>query len=135
MLDGSPVTLDDLDGDAFVLVAALLPVRQIGADAVSAAGLEAFRLPRSDPLDSRGREIGHPRCQALGARIRACGLRGPWCRSAATVDGSGRELAWFPATARSRARPLWRRPEPLERWRHAADWGDLGLDAQPDPMP
>ena len=45
MLEGYPVGIDDLDEDAFVLVAARLPKRQRCADAVSAAGLKALGLP------------------------------------------------------------------------------------------
>ncbi|MDZ7643620.1 MAG: hypothetical protein U5K76_04925 [Woeseiaceae bacterium] len=43
------------------------------------------------------------RCQPIGARAWAAGLRGVRCRSARTAEGAGRELAWFPATSRSKA--------------------------------
>jgi hypothetical protein len=39
--------------------------------------------------------------------------------------GSGRELAWFPATKRSRARAVMSDSLPLGEWRHAVGWGDL----------
>jgi hypothetical protein len=47
--------------------------------------------------------VPHSRCQPLGQAIRELNLRGVRTRSAQTRDGGGRELAWFPATARSRA--------------------------------
>ena len=42
--------------------------------------------------------------QAVGARAEAAGLRGVRARSAQSPDGAGRELAWFPPSARSVAR-------------------------------
>jgi hypothetical protein len=48
-------------------------------------------------------------------------------------DGTGRELAWFPAGARSRARRVWRKALLLGRWKHATSWADIGLDEQREP--
>jgi len=135
LLEGTPFTLDDIDDDAYVLVAARLPRDQRCADAVTSAGLEALGLPRSYPIDSRGRFIGRARCQPIGARVRDARLRGVWCISGAKRDGSGRELAWFPATRRSRARPVWRAPLPLGSWRYARGWTELGLTDQKEPGP
>lgn len=135
MIEGSPVTFDDLDDDAYLLVAAILPPAQTCADAVSASGLRALGLPDSYPLDARGEAVEHGACQAVGQRIRDQGLRGVWCRSAATADGRGRELAWFPAGRRSRARSVWADPPPLGAWRYAGTWSALGLGDQPDPTP
>lgn len=132
MLAGSPVHIDDLGDDAYVLVVATLPQRQTCADAVSVDGLRALGLPDTYPLDSTGALIGHSVCQAIGKRVRTRGLRGVWCRSAATTDGRGRELAWFPATSRSTARKAWENALPLGAWRYAATWNDLGMDSQPD---
>jgi hypothetical protein len=116
-----------------VLVAATLPREQICADAATPAGLVALGLPASYPLEADGTAVAHTRCQGLGERVHAAGLRGVWCISAATVDGVGRELAWFPATPRSRARPVWDEPLPLGAWRNADGWADLDLDPQADP--
>lgn len=135
MLAGSPVHPDDLDDEAYVLVPATLPRSQRSADAVTDPGLRALGLPTSYPLDQAGEPIGHAPCQAIGAELRTDDVRGVWCRSACTGDGLGRELAWFPATPRSRARRAWDEPLPLGRWRDADGWSDLGLDAQPDPYP
>jgi hypothetical protein len=135
LLAGSPVRMDDLDDGAYVLVAAVLPAEQAAADACSRGGLGALRLPASYPLDPEGNEIPHRVCQEMGARIRETGLRGVWCRSACTPDGQGRELAWFPATPRSRARPVWDAPLPLGSWRDAVSWSELGLGEQEDPRP
>jgi len=125
MLAGSPVRLEDLDDDAYVLVAATLPRGQTCADAVTPGGLRAPGLPDTYPKDGSGGDVPHAPCQAAGAAARAAGLRGVWSRSALTSDGWGRELAWFPATARSRARPVWNRPLALGAWRDAARWSAL----------
>lgn len=135
MLDGSPVTLDDLRDDAYGLIAFTLPNAQRCADAVGDEGLQSCGLPPSYPRDAQGVGIGHSVCQLIGAKIHALGLRGVWCRSACTNDGSGREVAWFPATNRSKAKALWDRPLPLRQWRYAVGWSDLDLDEQPDPKP
>jgi RES domain len=133
MLAGSPVMMDDLDDDAYVLVDATLPRAQICADAVTSGGLSALGLPDSYPRGSAGEEVARSVCQRIGSAVHALGLRGVWCRSASTADGSGRELAWFPATARSRARGVWATPLALGTWRDATGWTDLGLEPQPEP--
>jgi RES domain-containing protein len=132
LADGAPFMMDDLDDDAYVLVAATLPRGQACADAVSEVGLRRLGLPASYPLDAAGVPVRHAACQAAGERVREARLRGVWCVSAASRDKTGRELAWFPATTRSRARLVWPEPLPLGRWRDAAGWSDLDLDPQPD---
>jgi hypothetical protein len=102
MLEGYPATPEDLD-DEFVLVGATLPARQMVADAVSDQGLEALGLPASYPAHANGRPVRRATCQPVGEQVAAMGLRGIRARSAATRDGSGRELAWFPARTTSRA--------------------------------
>jgi len=102
---GYSIVPEDLDDDnGYALVAARLPPRQRVADAHTVAGLTALGLPSTYPLDADGTEIAHPVCRSLGQRIFAAGLRGVHCRSAATPDGSGRELGWFPG-AGAHARP------------------------------
>ena len=133
MLQGFPAGIDDLDEDAFVLVAARLPKRQRCADALTAAGLKALGLPNSYPLDGKGRTIPHSRCQRVGMAVHDRGLRGMLCRSAATSNGRGRELAWFPSSARSKARLVWKQPLSLGAWLYARQWTDIGLAAQPEP--
>jgi hypothetical protein len=100
---------------------------------VSAEGLRSLGFDDHYPLDSDGDVVGHEDCRTAGARVRAEGLRGVWCRSAASADGSARELAWFPATPRSRARAVWPEPFALGGWREASTWSDLGLPEQADP--
>lgn len=101
---GWPYELEDLRADrAPCLVVARLPRSQVVADAWSAAGLRALGLPVQYPLDASGNPVPRARCQPLGAALHAKGLRGVHCRSARLVDRSGRELAWFPASSRSRA--------------------------------
>jgi hypothetical protein len=86
-----------------VLIGAVLPREQDVADAHTPAGVAALELPATYPHDRTGRLVPHSRCQPLGQAIRELNLRGVRTRSAQTRDGGGRELAWFPATARSRA--------------------------------
>jgi len=97
-----------------ILLGARLPRSQDVCDAHSNDGLRAIGLPMSYPLDTRGRPIPRRRCQPIGAAVHADGLRGVRTRGAQTGEGAGRELAWFPATARSHAREVKRLP--FEAW-------------------
>lgn len=101
---GWPYEPEDLRDDTGPhLVAATLPRGQQVCDAHSAKGVAAVGLPPTYPRDRRGRPVGHAVCQAIGRVAKEGGLRGVRCRSARSPDGAGRELAWFPATRRSRA--------------------------------
>lgn len=131
MLEGQPVNVEDLTDDAFVLVAARLPRDQDVADGLTEAGLRALELPEHYPRDEDGRLVSHDVCQPIGEAVHARGLRGVLCRSAAAPDGTGAELAWFPTTTRSAARPVWDRPLDLGDWRDATTWEDLRLPEQP----
>ena len=64
----------------------------------------AVGLPTTYPQDEHGELVGHQVCQPIGAEVHSHGLRGVRCRSARVPDGAGRELAWFPATSRTRPR-------------------------------
>ena len=88
------------------LVGCTLPRQQTVCDAHSRAGIHAAGLPRTYPLRADGTTVPHAPCQAIGANVKAAGLRGIHARSAQTVDGRGRELAWFPASSRSLARRI-----------------------------
>ena len=100
-----PYEPEDLRDDMGpILVGCTLPSRQVVCDAHSAAGFRAAGLPASYPLDETGEVVPHARCQQVGVQARAASLRGVHARSARSRDGSGRELAWFPASSRSRAR-------------------------------
>lgn len=109
LLEGSPVTPDDIDG-GFDLVVATLPRSQDVADAVSDDGLDALGLPTTYPRYRNGLPVRHDACQPVGEKVKEAGLRGVHARSAPIGDGSGRELAWFPARASSRATMLERLP-------------------------
>ena len=112
---GWPYEPEDLRDDTGpVLVGAVLPRRQRVAEVHTPAGLGAVGLPGSYPLDEAGRLIAHDRCQPIGAAAKERGLRGVRCLSASAPFGAGRELAWFPATARSRAQLVARLP--YSRW-------------------
>lgn len=116
LLRGSPVDPDDLDA-GFDLVTATLPRSQEVADAVTDQGLESLGLPDTYPRYRNGRPIRHDVCQPIGGTVKDAGLRGIRARSAATDDGSGRELAWFPARESSRANLM--RRLPYREWWHA----------------
>lgn len=107
LLEGSPIEPDDLD-QGFDLVTATLPRSQEAADAVSDEGLQAIGLPSTYPRHPNGRPVRRAVCQEVGDTVQQAGLRGVYARSAATDDGSGRELAWFPARETSRATLLQR---------------------------
>lgn len=109
LLQDSPVEPDDLDG-GFDLVVAALPRSQDVADAVGEEGLAALGLPETYPRYRNGRPVRHDVCQPVGQAVKEAGLRGVHARSAATDDGSGRELAWFPARESSRATLVGRLP-------------------------
>jgi hypothetical protein len=118
LLEDTVVEPDDLTGDAYELVGAHLPEAQVAADIVSDGGVAAAGLPSTYPADAEGRRVAHEACQPIGAAAYATGLDGVHCRSAATLDGAGRELAWWPkdrrpipaAQGRRIAYSLWRDP-------------------------
>lgn len=85
------------------LAVATLPRDQKVADVHTPDGVTVAGLPPTYPFDDDGQLVDHSTCQEIGAHIRASGLRGVRSRSAQAPLGAGRELAWFPATARSRA--------------------------------
>jgi len=104
---GWPYAPEDLRDDTGpVLVGATLPRAQPVLDVHTPSGVAAVGLPSTYPLDRRGALVPHRVCQPIGTAARAAGLRGVRCRSARAPDGAGRELAWFPAGARSRARAV-----------------------------
>ena len=105
MLEGAPVHPEDLD-PPYVLVTATLPSRQVVADAVTDVGLDSLGLPDTYPLDAAGTTIPRSICQPIGSVVKDEGLRGVHALSAATPNGTGRELAWFPARRSSTATPV-----------------------------
>lgn len=101
---GWPYEPEDLDtATGPHLAVATLPRAQDVADVHYREGVASVGLPHAFPLVARTEVVDHVTCQAVGQAARAAGLRGVRCRSAQTAHGAGRELAWFPATARSRA--------------------------------
>ncbi len=99
-----PYEPEDLRPDhAPVLVETRLPRRQPVADVHTPAGIAKAGLPASYPRADDGATVPHSACQPVGQRAHDLGLRGVRCRSATSPLGEGCELAWFPATTRSRA--------------------------------
>jgi hypothetical protein len=114
-LEGKPYGPTDFAaGEGPILVHATLPRNQIVVDVHSPSGIAAVGLPSTYPTDSSGSPVGHAVCQAIGWTAHDLGHRGIRCRSAQTEHGAGRELAWFPATARSAAREVDR--QPFDAW-------------------
>lgn len=104
---GWPYEPEDLRDDSGpVLVGAVLARQQRVADVHTPAGVRAVGLPATYPLDDTGQLVAHGLCQPVGQAVKQQGLRGVRCRSAQSRLGAGRGLAWFPATTRSRARPV-----------------------------
>ena len=102
-----PYEPEDLRSDnGPVLVGATIPRDQDVCDAHTPAGVKAVKLPKTYPLDEKGVLVARERCQPIGQATKDRGLRGVRARSAQAQDGAGRELAWFPATTRSRAQPV-----------------------------
>ncbi|MEX1005775.1 MAG: RES family NAD+ phosphorylase [Acidimicrobiia bacterium] len=112
---GWPYRPEELNGEnAPHLAVATLPRSQTVADVHTSRGVSAAGLPTTYPFDVSTDLIPHAVCQPIGADLRKAGMRGVRCRSAQTPLGAGRELAWFPATSRSRAH--------LVERRQYADW-------------
>lgn len=77
-------------------------------DAVTDEGCAELGLPVIYPLDEDGNEVGWDRCQPIGRHAWDAGESGIACRSAATLDRTGEELALF-RRAGDRALPIDRR--------------------------
>ncbi len=104
-IHGWPYEPEDLrDETGPVLVEATLPARQRVADAHGRQGVAAVNLPSTYPLDEKEQLVEYAVCQSIGLRAKMAGLRGVRARSTQAPDGGRRELAWFSATRRSRAR-------------------------------
>ena len=89
-----------------ILVQAVLPRRQRVADCHTAEGVGEAGLPATYPRNPDGTLVAHEVCRRIGSAVHEQRLRGVRARSARTVDPARRELAWFPAGASSRARPV-----------------------------
>lgn len=116
LLEGTSVAPDDLTDDAFELVAARLPRRQVAADVANAEGVAAAGFPSTYPDDGHGGRIPRAKCWPVATEAYDGGLDGVECRSAATIDGSGRELAWWPRGRSTRPHPA---RVPYGSWRSA----------------
>jgi hypothetical protein len=127
LLVGTPFAAEDLDDDAFNLLVVQLPTDQRAANLSTDAGLATCGLPSTYPRDSAGELITHSVCQPIGATLHEIPMDGILCRSAASHDGRGRELAWF---ARMRSAQLIPRTLSFGEWRNAHAWADLELPPQ-----
>ena len=64
-------------------------------DVVTDEGCTDLGLPVTYPIDEDGNEVGWDRCQPIGHQAWETGEAGVACRSAATRDRTGEELALF----------------------------------------
>jgi hypothetical protein len=104
-----PYEPEDLRSDTGPHVALVtLPRDQEVADVHTPEGVADVALPATYPLDDAGQLVGHETCQVIGEQVNDAGLSGIRCRSAQAPDGAAREVAWFPATVRSRATLVYR---------------------------
>jgi hypothetical protein len=112
---GLPYGVLDLHPDRRpVLIETDLPERRF-VDVVTDAGCGATGLPRSYPLDGRGRRIAWTRTQPIGTAAWDQGESGIACRSAAMPrDARGEELAWFVRARDDRLRVAARHA--FDRW-------------------
>lgn len=106
-VNGWPYEPEDLRSETGpVLVCATLPRDQAVCDAHTPDGIAALNLPATYPVDGSGKPVSHASCQRIGAEVKAGNLRGVRARSAQSPDGTGRELAWFPATDKNGAQRI-----------------------------
>jgi hypothetical protein len=104
-----PYEPEDLRSDTGPHVALVtLPRDQEVADVHTPEGVADVALPATYPLDDAGQLVGHETCQVIGEQVNDAGLSGIRCRSAQAPDGAAQEVAWFPATVRSRATLVYR---------------------------
>ena len=116
-ISGWPYRPEDLsDATGPHLAVATLPRNQTVADGHTPEGVSAVGLPSTYPVYLSGEPVTHDICQVIGVEVKGEGLRGVRCRSARAPLGAGRELAWFPATSRSRAHLVERRQYPDWFW-------------------
>jgi hypothetical protein len=100
-----PFEPEDLRTDTGpLLVGANLPGNQTVCDVHTRLGVAKVGLHQNYPFDLNGDLVSHEVCQPIGAAVHTENLRGIRARSAQSRDGVARELAWFPASLRSRAR-------------------------------
>ena len=122
MLEGYAAEPDDIADDAYELVGCHLPDGQDVLDVHTDDGVAAAGLPATYPTGGDGTRVPHDVCQPIGEQAYNGGADGVDCRSAATLDGRGRESAWWPR-GRAPSPAGDGRRVPYGRWRtpHATD--------------
>jgi hypothetical protein len=116
MLEGQPVQIEDLADDAYILIGVRVPDGQRALDVVTAEGVDDVGLPATYPADGSGERVDHKLCWPIAEQAHDAGLDAVWCRSAATLDGVGREFAWWQGDRQAQAVTD---PIPLGQWRDA----------------
>ena len=134
MLEGYPADPADVADDAYELVGCRLPDRQDVLDAHSDEGVVAAGLPVTYPADGDGARVPRDVCQSVGQQAHDDGLDGMDCRSVATLDGRGREAAWWPQGRAATPAGAGRRA-PYGQWRDSGVTDTAGLLVAPDTAP
>jgi hypothetical protein len=102
-LSEQPYGPEDLDPGAAPVLVTTRVREDAFVDGVSDAGCRSIGLPKTYPLDSLGRTIGHERCQPVGEEAWDAGEPGIAARSAAPgTPRGGEELAFFARRRRLR---------------------------------
>lgn len=103
----APYEPEDLrEESAPVLVGCQLPKSQVVCDAFTNEGVRAAGLPDTYPLDAEGSVVEHEVCQDIGMQVKEERRRGVHTRCAKSSDFGDLELAWFPASNRSKAQKM-----------------------------
>ena len=106
-IEDKPYEPEDLvDENAPVLIGCRLPKGQVVCDVVTDMGIRAAGLPSTYPLDAKGSIVEHHICQDIGVQVKMENKRGVYARCAKSQSLEDRELAWFPASARSKAQEV-----------------------------
>ena len=99
-LRGQPYGVEDLDPDEQHDLVQVQVDERSWLDCVTAAGLEAVRLPSAYPRHANGRPVRHETCRPVGRGAYDARRPGIACRSAAHGAGAtDEELAVFDAVA------------------------------------
>ncbi len=94
---GLPYGPEDLEPSAAPVLVSTELDHEDHVDVLSDEGCVAVGLPRTYPLDERGRPVTHETCRPIGLAAWNAGVPGIACRSAAPAAPDGaEELAWFP---------------------------------------
>ena len=103
----APYEPEDLrEESAPILIGCQLPRNQDVCDVFTDAGVRVAGLPDTYPLDAEGSIVEHEVCQDIGTQVKSEKKRGVHARCAKSSNRGDLELAWFPASSRSKAQEM-----------------------------